>query len=110
MRIFKSVLKELLELTPFLIAVCLLVCLCCSSTKTVYKVYEVEDVSYVLDSIRESGTQISGLSPVSYTNDDSVTVHVQIASLYRDGKACGSIKIREENGVMVISIIDQLKK
>lgn len=93
-----------------LIFIILLFC-CCSSTSTVvHRVYEVNDPSVVMDSITRSGTVISNLTPFSYINDDSARVDIKIGSLYRNDRACGSIKIREENGIKVVSILDQIRK
>lgn len=92
----------------YFIFILLLFC-CCSSTHVVYRVYEVNDPTLIMDSITRSGTTISSLTPFSYIDDDSVMVDVKIGSLYRNDRACGSIKIREVDGVKVVSILDQIK-
>lgn len=93
----------------FFVVLLLLLFICCSSTRVIYRVYEVQNPSSIIDSITLSGTSISDLETFSYIDDDSVRVNAQIGSLYRKGKACGSIKIREENGIKVVSILDQVR-
>lgn len=89
----------------------LLLLLCCSTrTHVVYRVYNTNDPSYVIDSISKSGTVISELRSMSYINDDSVFVVSNMGTLYREGEACGSLHIQKKDSSYVIKVLDNFKK
>lgn len=80
---------------------------CCSQSRILYSVYDVEDYTSVLDSVVASGTSISPLYEVHYMPDDSIPKTVKIGTLYRNKKAVGSIQIQEINKVFNVKIIDE---
>lgn len=89
----------------------LLLLLCCSTkTQVVYRVYNTNDPSHVIDSVSRSGTIISNLTPMAYVNDDSIFVRSNIGTLYRNGEACGSIHIQQKSdSLFVVKVLDNFK-
>lgn len=89
----------------------LLLLLCCSTkTHVAYRVYNIDDPSLVIDSISKSGTVVSDLRSMSYINDDSVFVVSDMGTLYRDGRACGSLHIQKKDSMYVVKVLDNFKK
>lgn len=89
----------------------LLLLLCCSAkTHVVYRVYNVDDPSVVIDSIKGSGTIVSELRTMSYINDDSAFIVSNMGTLYRGGEACGSLHIQKKDSMYVIKVLDNFKK
>lgn len=89
----------------------LLLLLCCSTKRqVVYRVYNTNDPTQVIDSISRSGTVVSDLTHMDYVNDDSVFVKSNIGTLYRNGEACGSIHIQQKDSLFVVKVLDNFKK
>lgn len=89
----------------------LLLFLCCSTrTHITYRMYNTTNPGFVIDSISKSGTIVSDLTKMYYTDDDSTKVVSDVGTLYRNGKPCGSIHIQEKNNLYAIKIIDNIIK
>lgn len=83
------------------------VLLSCSSKKTVMAVYNgLPSLRFVEDSIKESGTEISGYRMVVFDLDDGSKDTVNVATLYKEGDATGSIQVRNEGGLFNVKVID----
>lgn len=80
----------------------------CSSTRTVLRSVEVSDLEILTDSIADSGTAVSNFKRVVFDTDAGKD-SVDIATLYREGEAVGSLQVRKINGVYKVKIIDNLK-
>lgn len=79
----------------------------CSSTRTTLRSVEISDLEILTDSITDSGTAISNFKKVVF-DTESGKDSVDIATLYRDGEAVGSLQVRKVNGVYKVKIIDNL--
>ena len=85
--------------------------LLCSAQKVVnYQFKTVKDVNLVIDSIMDSGTAVSEFTKVPMTREDGVSVMYELATLYRDGEAKGSIQVFKMDSVYQIKIIDAFTK
>ena len=83
----------------------------CSAQKVVnYQFKTVKDVNLVIDSIMDSGTAVSAFTKVPMTREDGVSVMYELATLYRDGEAKGSIQVFKMDSVYQIKIIDAFTK
>lgn len=84
--------------------------LSCTPVKTVLTSQTRSEYTSVLDSISDSGTMVGPLKSWEFTTDDGRKDIVMVGTLYRKKEACGSIQIRQKEGVYDIKIIDNLKK
>lgn len=83
----------------------------CSAQKVVnYQFKTVTDVNLVIDSIMDSGTAVSEFVKVPMTREDGASVMYELATLYRDGEAKGSIQVFKMDSVYQIKIIDAFTK
>ena len=83
----------------------------CSAQRVVnYQFKTVKDVNLVIDSIMDSGTAVSSFTKVPMTREDGVSVMYELATLYRDGEAKGSIQVFKMDSVYQIKIIDAFTK
>lgn len=83
----------------------------CSAQKVVsYQLKTVKDVNVVIDSIMDSGTAVSEFVKVPTTNEEGKSVMYELATLYREGEAKGSIQVFKMDSVFQIKIIDAFTK
>ena len=81
--------------------------LSCTLSRTYLTEYKkLPDVNQVVDSIESSGTSLSPEKTMVFNLDNGAKDTVVFRSLYKDGKATGSIQIRKENGLYNILLID----
>lgn len=87
--------------------VLLIAVLSCSSSRTYLTEYKkLNDVDFVVDSIESSGTSLSPEKTMIFNLDNGAKDTVVFRSLYKNGKATGSIQIRKENGLYNVLLID----
>ena len=81
--------------------------LSCTLSRTYLTEYKkLPDVNQVVDSIESSGTSLSPEKTMVFDLDNGAKDTVVFRSLYKDGKATGSIQIRKENGLYNVLLID----
>ena len=85
----------------------LIAILSCTLSRTYLTEYKrLPDVNHVVDSIESSGTSLSPEKTMVFNLDNGAKDTVVFRSLYKNGKATGSIQIRKENGLYNILLID----
>lgn len=96
--------KNLIVILTLLVAV-----VTCSSIRTVVVDQKRSEYQSVIDSIKNSGTEVSQLRPWCFTVDDGRKDSLLIGTLYRGKESVGSIQIRKVDSLYDIKIIDVLK-
>ena len=85
----------------------LIAILSCTLSRTYLTEYKrLPDVNHVVDSIESSGTSLSPEKTMVFNLDNGAKDTVVFRSLYKNGKATGSIQIRKENGLYNVLLID----
>lgn len=83
----------------------------CTSTKTVVKEYKgVESIDFITDSVEASGTVLSPFRVVVFDIEDGTKDSTEVCTLYKDGKATGSIQVRGSEGSYDVKIIDVVEE
>lgn len=81
--------------------------LSCTLSRTYLTEYKkLPDVNHVVDSIESSGASLSPEKTMVFNLDNGAKDTVVFRSLYKNGKATGSIQIRKENGLYNVLLID----
>lgn len=94
----------------FLVILILLVAVVtCSSIRTIVVDQNRSEYQSVIDSIKNSGTEVSQLRPWCFTVDDGRKDSLLIGTLYKNGESIGSIQIRRIDSMYNIKVIDVLK-
>ena len=81
--------------------------LSCTLSRTYLTEYKkLPDVNQVVDSIESSGTSLSPEKIIVFNLENGAKDTVFFRSLYKDGKATGSIQIRKEDELYNVLLID----
>lgn len=81
--------------------------LSCTLSRTYLTEYKkLPDVNHVVDSIESSGTSLSPEKIIVFNLENGAKDTVFFRSLYKDGKATGSIQIRKEDELYNVLLID----
>lgn len=103
--------KKVNKILFFLLTLFTLAVVGCSTSRTYYTEYDTTDISYVVDSIVSSGTVMGQWKEWRFTLDDGRVDNFGFTALYdANGKARGSIQVRQRSDTFNIKIIDYHKK
>lgn len=104
-------LRKVNKILFFLLTLFTLAVVGCSTSRTYYTEYDTTDISYVVDSIVSSGTVMGQWKEWRFTLDDDRVDNFGFTALYdANGKARGSIQVRQRSDTFNIKIIDYHKK
>lgn len=92
-------------------AVLLLALVACSTGRTIYVEYDTTDPRSVLDSIEGSGTRLGEWREWCFDLEEEGMDPLRFTTLYDgNGKAKGSIQVRQEGEMYNIRITDRVKQ